>query len=223
MSWSSAPLFSVVAKDLAGDDVTTSAEDSTGCDFIVAFCRWNIVFSTPSAFSDSEGNTWQKLTEYTYFVNTKAAFYYCVNPTTDASHTFTLTGYDVVVQVTGWTGSHATPFDVENGSGGDMFPGTTWQPGLITPTVNDELVLCGISGTNTSSTAYTINGGFTIELNDTSSYSAFAYLVQTAAVAANPTWTNTAQPGVASGIVSFKTIGGGATTTLSRMACLGVR
>lgn len=157
--------------------------------------------------SDSLGNTYTSITSAAEnnFMGTR--LYYCSNPTVGSSVTWTTgaVGTYQGVYVAAFKGAASTsPLDQFNaviGNGGTQ----TTNPGPITPTQNNELIVTG-AGTAGGS-ALTINSGYTI--SDRNTYNpgvswggAMAYLIQTTASATNPTWSNTGQyPGV---IASFK-------------------
>lgn len=179
----------------------TSGIDTTGANLIIINDSFFGGSSTPT---DSKGNIWTGLTGQG--VGGRAVrLYYCYNPTVGSGHTFTSTAAFSSIQVQAWSGSAASPFDQENGGVGVL------QPGSITPTEDNELLVVGLShsdGTVTQS----INGGFTIPpgndiANSGNDGGAMAYLVQTSAAAANPAWS----PGTNARtvIASFKAGAGG--------------
>jgi hypothetical protein len=138
-------------------------------------------------------------------------FWYSKNPTAGTGHTATYSpGGNIYPSIQFWAFSGAdltAPFDQEN-TNGTASSVTTLSPGSITPTENDELVICniGLSGTSgtptddasllgkigTTFTTSVAEGGFS------------AYIIQTTAAAINPAWTWTTGRGSASNIASFK-------------------
>lgn len=209
----STPIVSTSASGNAG--VTTSGIDTTGADLIVVSVSWYIV-DTPIGsltFSDSKSNTWTRLTDSTGGGVAANVLYYCQSPTVGSGHTFTTNGAYVSVCVAAFSGSTSSPFDVQNGSGAAGGAGTI-QPGSITPTVDNELVMCGFCG-GAGTSPVSIDGGFTkiVEEPVSSSFGgAIAYLIQTTAAAANPTWTLSASgSSKATRIASFKAAAGGTT------------
>jgi len=117
------------------------------------------------------------------------------------------------LQVQAWSGSAASPFDQESGttSGGV----STLQPGSLTPSEDNCLVITGMAHEANTSGATSINGGFTI--SDGTGYQggvheggSMAYLVQTSAAAANPTWNITnATAAIGAAMAVFKAASGG--------------
>lgn len=195
--------------------VTTSAIDTTGADLIIVSAGW---FGNVSPFNitDSKGNSWTALTQQTEGSGVRARLWYVQNPTVGSGHTFTTdmsggVGYPSI-DVTAWSGSVSTPFDVENGNTGNA---STIQPGSITPSVDNCLVVTGLSFDNNSGGAVSIDSGFTIA--ETVAYesthhegSALAYKIQTTAGAVNPTWNITTSAPIAATIAAFKAAAGAA-------------
>ncbi len=99
-----------------------------------------------------------------------------------------------------------TPFDVENGA--IQYVGTTLQPGSVTPSENNELIVTGLGFY--PSGVLSVNSSFTIsdQVNYVSSAAmglGAAYLVQGTAGAVNPTWTDsTTATSLAAVIATFK-------------------
>lgn len=191
MSWS---LVTSTFKSGYASAVTTSALDTTGADLIVVQSFAGYANSTPPVITDSKGNTWTKLTPQNDAVPCCMVFYYCSNPTVGAGHTFTGTctgNQNQNIAVQAWSGSAASPFDVQNGlANGGYVGSSTIQAGSITPSVNGELIVAGCGSYNyDQSGSATINDGFTVVGSDYTGASGNAYFVQTTAAAINPTWT----------------------------------
>jgi hypothetical protein len=175
---------------------TTSAINTIGATLIVAVVSYYTGAAAGGpTLSDSQSNTWTALT--TRSGNTMATrLYYVVNPTTNASHTFTLSGANFYssLAILAFSGSDtASPFDVESGgvSSGSV---ATFQPGSLTPSQADSVFVAGDcvgsgGGTLTIDLSFTItnqvawSGGIYVGF-------AGAYLVQSGGpTARNPTWT----------------------------------
>ncbi len=199
---------------------TTNSVDTTGATLLVASIQWYPGITTDTVLTDSKSNTWNALTKKSVGGISKI-MYWSIPTSVGASHTFTSAASEIYssLEVTAWSGTHATtPFDQQNGS--TFQNDATVQPGSVTPTEDNELVVCsvGITGNVTTQTALAIDGGFTIqeEINRVSNNmaGAQAYLIQTSAAAANPTWTWTflAVPPTDLGvtIATFKAAGGAA-------------
>lgn len=185
--------------------VTSGSIDTTGANLLVM----NIAVdggATPT-IADSKGNTWNALTSSTLTV--KNLMYYSIPTSVGSGHTFSNTGASnyCSLEVETFSGVHATPVDQQNGATGTG--SATLATGSVTPSEDGELVIAGL-GFNASGTTITINGGFTktheVNFGGGNNYgSAMAYLIQTTATAANPTWTRGANvDAMAARIVTFK-------------------
>lgn len=177
--------------------VTTSAIDTTGANLlVVAVSQYN--GATIGTLTDSKGNTWIGLTAVTGSAETYARLYYCPSPTVGSSHTFTfdnggsLGGLYGVVAIQAWSGANASPFDTQNGAtagGGGL---SAIQPGSVTPSQNNSLIVTSFSASHM--TGYSIDGSCTITANvdyfsGVNEGLAMAYLVLGTAAATNPTWS----------------------------------
>ena len=199
--------YSLVAQTKASgaNTFTTSAIDTTGANLLVIFVsRYSV---TSATLSDSKGNSWTKLSNASG-TNIVGSFFYCTNPTVGSGHTFTLTGTSIyaVIAVQAWSGANTVaPFDAENiGTPGT---GTSIATGSVSPSVNDELVVAGL--TTNSTDTFGINSSFTISGQEPFTLNvnfggAMAYLVQTTKGAVNPTWSWTNSANAAAAIACFK-------------------
>lgn len=190
--------FTLIASGSGVGDpnATTSAIDTTGADLlIVAFSYYN-AGGAVATMSDSKSNTWTALTNRPGgFATTR--IYYCRGGTVGSGHTFTLTGNgggQAAIGMMAWSGSNATPFDVQNG--GTSTGSTSVQPGSVTPSQNNSLIVASHSALN--GTSLGIDSGFTMQVNINKGGSnyplSFSYLKQNTAAAVNPTisWTTAA-------------------------------
>lgn len=171
---------------------TTSAIDTTGADLLIVVVSSTHFGSNPTV-SDSKGNTWTALTRYSDSGgDVSIKFFYAVAPSVGSGHTFTASGASMYASmgVIGLVGGKQTsPFDQQAGSAAS---GTSLTPGSVTPTESDEIVLSAIN-VNPASTA-SADGGFSVIgyvslVGGVSLGLAVAYLIQTSAAAANPTWS----------------------------------
>lgn len=159
--------------------------------------------------SDSSSNTWTCLTSQNATPQeTLDTLCYVANPTTTSSQTVTIagTGTFSTAQIAAFNGVRTlSPFDpgVQNGNkaGGPL---TTIQPGSVTPSLANSLVVTGISF-GAPAGAITVSGGGGYTQTDTQQYVAsttesgsLAYQIQTTATATNPTWTDGASASAAS-------------------------
>lgn len=191
---------------------TTGAIDTTGADFI-ALVVTSYVASGAATVSDSKGNTWSARTYYTGSV-VAAQIFYCQAPTVGSGHTFTCSGTSTfsTIAVEAFSGSTASPYDTESGAG-NASSASTIQPGSITPSENNCLIISGTGWNSSGST--TVDGGFseTGELSPGGGNNfgtVMSYLIQTSAAAANPTVTfSPAYDYAATAIASFKAAAGG--------------
>jgi hypothetical protein len=185
----------------------TSPIDTTGVTLLIAVAAWFAGVTSPAVMADNKGNTWVERDRVTDGSNVIVSIYDCVAPTVGTNHVFSLTGTTTLpsLVVDGWSGEHASsPFDQV--AAGATATSTTIQPGSVTPTQNNELVVTGIcSDTQIDS----IDGSFVITTNiagvpSTSFDVAAARLIQTSAAAANPTWTVNSSGGLRSTSVTYK-------------------
>lgn len=170
---------------------TTVAINMTGATLFVANVG-QYDGGTITAPTDSQGNTWIGLTGQDATTEPYSRLYYVSNPSVNAAQTFSISNSNIfgTICVAGFSGFDV--FDVENGAINSASP--TIQPGSVTPSQSNELIITGVSSNPTNDT-YTINSGFTITDSQlhtpgATEGSALAYLVQGAAAAINPTWTS---------------------------------
>jgi hypothetical protein len=179
---------------------TSAAIDCSGADLIV-------IFTDTGDPTDSQSNSYTALSTYAF----GQRLFYKQAPSVSASQTFTVTGGTAPsILVAVFSGSIATPFDQENGHGD--FGATSQQPGSITPTVDNELIVSGLYA-NAGSIA-TVDSGMTI--TDAEGFVGgvhfsvgLAYKIQTTLAAINPTWTWTTSVSNGANIASFKAASGG--------------
>ncbi len=206
---------------------TTTTVDTSGGNFLVAYVSENSAGGV-TGITDNKSNSFTALTDQ--FVGAPGGrMFYAKNATCGTLHTFTVTmgGTDYAnVCVAAFSGVDTTaPADQQNGFSSAGYAATTVQPGSITPSVDNCLVVTGI-GTQDGSSA-SINGGFTItDFNPTSGGnfwgSGMAYLIQTTAAAANPTWTSSVEwHNLGISIESFKSSAGGGAPALHLLTTLG--
>lgn len=181
------------------DGGTSSSIDTSGASLLVmAVAYW-----IEPTVSDSKSNTWVAVTGTQYGFNPKVRFYYVKNPTVGSGHTFTLTGTasESVLGLAAFSGTDTSAnVDQQNGSSAS-------QPGSLTPTADNEVVVAMIGSYQSS---HTVDSGFTeiCDLNGAGAiYSlCLAYKVQTTAAAEDPTWSTSN----GNTIASFKASSGGA-------------
>ena len=190
------PGISVIAATAKGSPtgtgVTTDAIDTTGASLIVIALS---SYSQTGAISDSEGNTWAPLTMYGSGAE-RQQLYYCENPTTDSSHTFTNSGSTNYPALSVIALENAGVYD------GEESGNTSASPGSVTPTENDCVVITGLTGNGDSAG---VGSGFAIAASadyvvGASMQGAIAYKIQTTVSAESPSWN----AGNASSIAVFR-------------------
>lgn len=206
-----AHVASTSAGSTGGATVTTSSIDTTGANLIVVAVSYYSDGVVPT-LSDSKGNTWTGLTERSLSASSSVRLFYCVAPTVGSGHTFTaarLNSYPTV-SVSAFSGAAASPYDQESGA----VVGTTstsYQPGSITPSENNCVLVTGIANGGTSNT---IDSSFNATSTGNSGSNhvggGIAYKIQTTAGAENPTWSWTTSSSRASAMASFKAAAGAA-------------
>lgn len=187
-----------------GTGGTTPGIDTTGATLLViTMVEGNTGNSPPT---DSKGNTWIPLTRQSATFG-GVIIYYAI-PTAGTSgtgHTFTSTSVSGNLFVAAFSGTAASPLDVQTGAVSNA--ATSAAPGTLTPAQNGELVISAysIDSVRTVSVpAGYINIQESAFIGGTSYGGGMAYQVQTTALGTNPnrTWTSAANAGAAA--VSFK-------------------
>ena len=209
----------VLKQSTDGSNVAaTTGIDTTGVNFLVMAIGAS--YLTTAVPHDSYSNTWTLLS-YSNLITPHAFLYYCALPTVGASHTFSTisggTSEDPALAVIGFSGSKSTPYDVKISNEDANGVTTRNLAGGFTPGEDNELIVTALCFNSTTAVA-SIDGGFSItdqapNRSDGFAYGlAIAYLIQTSATAANPTWTNTAAGYMTAIMASFKA-GAAATTS----------
>lgn len=204
------PVF-VVAPACAGvasGTATTSGANTTGAVSFFAQISTYTQAANTATVTDSRGGTWHALNNGSTGFSQGAIFY--SSGTGGAGHTFSATGAGgayVTICVAAFSGPLS--YDTPHQNTGTVNTGsdTQVQPGSITPSAANAVVISGTYNLTGSGTL-SINAGFTLaaytEANGIAN-GGIAYLIQGAAAAANPTWTETVPTGVGMGanIASF--------------------
>lgn len=185
----------LVARSTNSNGFTSSSIDTTGGDTI--FVVLSDIDGTPT-LSDSKSNTYTQLTGASKVGSGPAvSIWYAKNAACGTGHTFTVTATtkypSICVQVFSG-GDISAPFDTGKESGATSL-GTTIQPGSLTPSVDNCVLITGY-GDDITSRTLSIDSSFTITdqagLVGGQAYSVgMAYKIQTTAAAVNPTWTTT--------------------------------
>ncbi len=179
----------VSAQSTDSNAVTTPSIDITDADLVV------VAYSTISAgpvLGDLLGNTWTPLTNQNSS-GTNLRFRYSV-PTVRGIDTFTVTagGGKPSIAVAVYKGSLSpSPFDVENGA--TTGATSSIQPGNVTPSLNNELVIYALTANGFSAADVpTVNVGTILDnlmFTANAVSIALAHEIQTTATARNPTWS----------------------------------
>lgn len=195
----------------ANSGATTAGINTTTADFIViavtgyGASSWTV--------TDSQSNTWTAGTKYDATAqNPSVQLYYCTNPTTNASHTFTLSGSAVYgrINAAAFSGVAATsPLETANSGTATVASGSI-SSGSVTPSLNNSLLIA--AGGFGSATGPGFNGtpAFTALDESTglggSDYSTgFAYYVQATAASISSGWAWGAGSGdTVASITAFK-------------------
>jgi hypothetical protein len=183
-------LTSTSAESSNSNGFTTSAINTTGADLIVIAQNYYFELADPANPSDSKGNTWTLLGTATatgpYYDQLKV--WACFNPTTDASHTFSMTTGSTygAMAVAAYSGTDAFETYGANAIAGVSQINT----GSYTPAANGELVIAALGRREGVGSVTTDDSNFTvIEQQDRSANAlgmAYAHSIQTAAAAVNP-------------------------------------
>ena len=210
----------VNAQASANASYTSSSIDTSGANFIVAVWAIDDAVSVP-VFQDNKGNgnATQSAAYFNYVgAGTILGIFYWENPIVGTGHTFTAAASNTrlagAFSVAAFSGV-ATSSSIDQTSFANVGNTTSIQPGSITPTQNNELVITGwtMNGNGVTDTptcsgttaAYvTPRGGALPCLG-----AGLAYVIQTTAAAVNPTWSWTSNDYATSVIASFKQAAGG--------------
>ncbi len=175
------------------DGGTSAAIDTTGADLIV----WTISHAVANnpGYSDNQSNFYTQPGSAVRDGNNhgELEWRYKFNPTTSVSHTFTVSGTDSYPSccVTAWSGSGS--FLDGQSAGAGTASATSLQPGSITPSQDNCLVISGFCTSGSLGDTGSIDSGFTLsdQIGAHATYfgDMCAYLIQGSAAAANPTFT----------------------------------
>lgn len=192
------------------NSVTTGAGDMAGANGSGGLLMQCVSYSssgTLSSVTDDSSNVYTALTAECGVGGQCINIYYKASPVADSSMTFTVSGTSIFPSVVamGFSGMHATPMDQE--AAGGSVEGTTVQPGSITPSEANELLLtCAAfnAGVYTINSPY-VNSVYQIAFLGGNHYGvAGTYFIQGAAAAVNPTWTSDTSAHIAAHQASFK-------------------
>lgn len=196
MAFSSSPLAHAHAGGANGG--TTGSIDTTGADLFVLTACWFTGTTSDVTISDSKGNPiWLPLGKYLSADHALAlGVFYCPQPTVGSGHTFTASGTSSFVSfdITAWSGSALSPFDnIAGTAGAGSNSATSLSTGSLTPSQDNSLIVSAM-GSSATTGSFSVNSGLTISDQQLSvggarEGSAQAYLIQGAAAAINPQWS----------------------------------
>jgi hypothetical protein len=209
----SAATFSLVDKSgtiVPNGNTVTGPIDSTGADLLVLVLvadNGRITYIQ----SDSKGNSWTGLPVKTQSGGQRVQILYVANPLVGSGHTLTIQDNGVTFGLAYFAAfkgaSLISPLDVQNAA---VDTGATIQPGAITPSLTNELVISGM-GESSVNAAPTVDSGMIIPAGCSHATvggnhwgGGFAYKMQTAAATINPTWTSGSPGNNTCVIASFK-------------------
>jgi hypothetical protein len=192
----------------AGDNITSTSTNTVGATWIViALANYQgEVDGFNNSMVDNQSNTYTKLTQYGPGSGGRnyVTWFYCMNPVTSATHTFTAHGRIpnyVVIWGTGGTPAFDTTTGTSAGSG------TTLQPGSITAGGSPCALFLASANADATSLS-SVNSSFTIleNINHTANGASLgvSWLAQTTATAVNPTSTFSGSASPAVTMISIK-------------------
>lgn len=167
---------------------------------------------TTPVVSDSMFNVWTPLTGHSTSSGSMSIIYYCINPLTNASHSFNVFGTSTfpAIAVIAFNGLIVTPqFDQENGTLTEA--ATSLATGSITPAVITTELIIAAMGLQANSSNYAIDSGmilleFVLDGTGASYGVGLAYIVQNVTAAINPTWSWTPSSYCGVGVAAFKMV-----------------
>jgi hypothetical protein len=184
-------LTAVGAQSANTTTATTAGIDTSGAGLLVVYTAADN--GMDAVVTDSYGNTWSSAIDGSMAPDSR--FFYCISPSVGTGHTFTVSdnlgnARLPSIAVLAFSVSGVAVFDQESRV---QTNGTTAQPGSITPSEDNALVVQGITFVLGGGVP-TIDGAYAIEYSAAYSASvangiAAAYDIQTTAAATNPTWT----------------------------------
>lgn len=198
-------VINTIAQSGAGGTITTGAINTTGANLIIIFTE-----SIGGALSDSKSNTWSNPVNVVISGVTLGC-YYCLTPTVGSGHTFTCSGSFPAIAVAAWSGAAAASVLDQTNSDNSATPGTTKQPGSVTPTQDNELLMYAVAQQITTTVSVNIGamldqaaliGGQAFSLAD-------AYQIQTTATTRNPQFSWSGAQTTSAAIMTFKAAAGG--------------
>lgn len=201
---------------------TTSAFSSIGATviFVCVGSHTGTPIQTPT---DNQSNTYVAASAEFSQTAEYLRWYYCVNPTTNANHTVTISGtQNPSIGALAYTGNSATPAGSSNSNGATL--STTCQTGTLTPANSGSLLLAACT-TAFGNITDIDNGGsaWTMRLNQVAGYGvqglAVADFNPAGSGAQNPEFElNGSVAAVIASIIEFLPAGGGGGGRIFKLA-----
>lgn len=143
--------------------VTTAAIDTSPCDFIALFVSYYSASlgTTPPTVSDTKSNSYTAGTVYRVLGGIAVCGYRCEAPAVGSGHTFTASGADLFggIAAVAMSGMASTSYDQETGAASTG--GTTRQPGSLTPSQANSVLIAALAYNDNSGGSLGIDSGFT--------------------------------------------------------------
>lgn len=188
---------------------------TVGCDLLVLILGSAVGGGALTIYSDTYNpiGNWAFLTEQ--YNTERVRIAYLKNPVVGTAHSVAIHGGAIYLSAyfAGFSGSNLTaPVDQQNGAASTV-TSTTIQPGSITPSVPNELIISGMA-TGLNGVTPSVDASMTLIGSNQGNGSTYntcgaAYAIQTAAAAINPTWTVASGNNRVSVIASFKSSSSG--------------
>lgn len=185
---------------------TTAAADTSGSSLLVVAAA-SYSGGTTAVITDSKGNTWTNLTLKSAGV-VKGRISYAENAVVGSGHTFSGQATDAypAIAMQAYSGvATSSAFDVENGAANGTVASA--QPGSITPSSDNEVLVYAMTGGNNTDTLSVNVGAFSDQQLGVPAQAFsvdFAYQIQTTATARNPTFSWSTACDATTEIASFK-------------------
>lgn len=178
----------VVAGSLDGNSVTTPQYNTVGAGVIVV--ATSTLGTTLGTVTSSPANTWTCLTQYPDTAHA-SQICYSLSPTTSTTQTFTFTATGERPAVVVFAFSGVTAFDAGKDIGSSTAGASSIQPGSLTPSATNGILVVQMAS-NGIIAPVAVDSGFStpalfFDATATSAQIAASFLVETAAVAKNPT------------------------------------
>ncbi len=174
------------SESMASDVSSTTNKDTSGANLIVVVASY-FNASIDVTLSDSKSNTWNSLTRY-LSGSMRIRTFYSLATSVGTGHNFTFAGAGVFASI-GVLWASGAGGGVDSGKDSGASGTSTRSAGSLTPSEDNCLVVAGFEAD--VATSISIDGGFTAAVKNAGGQEAngIAYLVQTTATAANPSWT----------------------------------